>query len=166
MSAGDHRGDGSKSSPAVLKRPAVRRALGRPVKINRGYDVPYLAGYSKDGRTIYIDRHLPISLKIGARDINVTPYLLAHERTEKALIDAAGYDYAAAHEIATGAEHRSLVANRIDPAAYEKALAPYIKGTEKEKIAKAPPELDLTPYRAPPVNAVLLRHLQSFQGSV
>jgi hypothetical protein len=28
---------------------------------DREHDIPYLAGYSLDGKTIYIDRHLPRS---------------------------------------------------------------------------------------------------------
>ena len=38
----------------------VVKALRRRVRsVNRDYDVPYIAGYSVDGKTIFIDRHLP-----------------------------------------------------------------------------------------------------------
>ena len=30
-------------------------------KLDRDHDIPYLAGYSKNGKTIYIDRHMPKS---------------------------------------------------------------------------------------------------------
>ena len=33
----------------------------RVKKLDRSHDIPYLAGYSLDGKTIYIDRHLPRS---------------------------------------------------------------------------------------------------------
>ena len=36
------------------------RAIHRRVRlINRDYDIPYIAGYSVDGHTVFIDRHLP-----------------------------------------------------------------------------------------------------------
>jgi len=36
------------------------KAIGRRVRVvNQNYDIPYIAGYSKDGRTIFIDRDLP-----------------------------------------------------------------------------------------------------------
>jgi predicted metal-dependent RNase len=39
-------------------------AVVRRVKhLDRKHDIPYLAGYSLDGDTIYIDRHMPNSFK-------------------------------------------------------------------------------------------------------
>jgi hypothetical protein len=35
----------------------VPAALARARTISRDYDIPYVAGYSVDGRTIFIDRH-------------------------------------------------------------------------------------------------------------
>ena len=35
----------------------------RVKKFDCKHDVPYLAGYSLDGKTIYIDRHMPASFK-------------------------------------------------------------------------------------------------------
>src|SRR5947209_2975163 len=36
------------------------QAIRRRVRvINRDYDIPYIAGYSVDGDTVFIDRHLP-----------------------------------------------------------------------------------------------------------
>ncbi len=36
----------------------VVRAMRRRVKIvSREYDIPYIAGYSTDGQTVFIDRH-------------------------------------------------------------------------------------------------------------
>jgi hypothetical protein len=37
----------------------VVKGLRRRVRVNRAYDIPYIAGYSVDGRTVFIDRHLP-----------------------------------------------------------------------------------------------------------
>ena len=48
---------------------AVVRRAG---KIDRKHDIPYLAGYSRDGKTIYIDRHMPPSFRYRGREINTT----------------------------------------------------------------------------------------------
>jgi hypothetical protein len=37
----------------------VVKAIGRRVRVvNRKYDIPYIAGCSVDGHTVFIDRHL------------------------------------------------------------------------------------------------------------
>ena len=41
----------------------ARCDLRRVKKFDRKHDIPYLAGYSQDGKTIYIDRHMPRSFK-------------------------------------------------------------------------------------------------------
>jgi hypothetical protein len=42
----------------------VLKAIRRRVRvINRSYDIPYTAGYSEDGHTVFIDRHLPRSFR-------------------------------------------------------------------------------------------------------
>jgi hypothetical protein len=38
---------------------AIRAILKRVKKIDRRYDIPYVAGYSRDGQTVFIDRHMP-----------------------------------------------------------------------------------------------------------
>ena len=43
-------------------------AVARRVKnLDRKHDIPYVAGYSKDGKTIYIDRHLPSEMEYKGR---------------------------------------------------------------------------------------------------
>jgi len=39
-------------------------------KLDRNHDIPYLAGYSLDGKTIYIDRHMPQFFKFRGRTID------------------------------------------------------------------------------------------------
>lgn len=42
----------------------VIKAIGRRVRVvNRSYDIPYIAGYSKDGSTVFIDRHVPRTVR-------------------------------------------------------------------------------------------------------
>ena len=53
------------------------RAIRRRVKvINRNYDIPYIAGYSMDGHTVFIDRHLPRSFRWLLKTVRVEPFLL------------------------------------------------------------------------------------------
>ena len=82
--------------------------------ICRNYQVPYLAGYSKDGQTVYIDCRLPkmLTLKDGRR-IETDKYLYVHETTEKMLEDKMGYKYPYAHEMATAAERKAVVNDGI-----------------------------------------------------
>jgi hypothetical protein len=42
---------------------ALEAILKRVKKLDRAHDVPSLAGYSQDGKTIYIDRHMPASFE-------------------------------------------------------------------------------------------------------
>ena len=82
-------------------------------KIDRGHDVPYLAGYSLDGKTIYIDRHMPSSFKTKRRKIDTDRFLVLHEEVEKTLIDRLGLHYLHAHQIATRAEEAAVRAAGI-----------------------------------------------------
>jgi hypothetical protein len=64
----------------------VVKALRRRVrKVRYAYDVPYIAGYSTDGKTVFIDRHLPRSFRWLLKTVRVEPFLLTHEIVEKAL---------------------------------------------------------------------------------
>lgn len=116
-------------------------------RINRDFDIPYVAGYSKDARTVYIDRHLPLKIRFGGDSVAILPFLIEHERVEKGLIDIFKMGYNEAHHIATWAEERLLKKAKRSPTLYEKALDPYIKADEHEKIKKVPKDLDLKPYR-------------------
>ena len=42
---------------------ALDAIVRRVKKVDREHDIPYLAGYSRDGKTIYIDRHMPKSFR-------------------------------------------------------------------------------------------------------
>ena len=66
---------------------ALDAVVRRAKTLDRKHDIPYLAGYSKDGKTIYIDRHMPSSFRYEGRDINTDRYLILHEEVEKTLIE-------------------------------------------------------------------------------
>lgn len=133
---------------AAMGNAAFRKRLyDSKYSINRDFDIPYLAGYSKDAKIIYVDRHLPIQLLISGQRIAILPFLVTHERTEKALLDFFDFKYPKAHQVATFAEHKELRSRKISPSLYEKALDPYIKADQHEKIIKVPRDLDFEPYR-------------------
>jgi hypothetical protein len=59
---------------------------GRRVRVSHAYDIPYIAGYSADGRTVFIDRHLPRTFRSWTQTIRVAQFLLVHEIIEKAFL--------------------------------------------------------------------------------
>jgi hypothetical protein len=83
---------------------AVQAIRKRVRVINRDYDIPYIAGYSQDGHTVFIDRHLPRSFRWLMKTVRVEPFLLTHEIVEKALLDELRLHYLHAHQIALRAE--------------------------------------------------------------
>ena len=125
----------------------VVKSLRKRVKIDHSYDIPYIAGYSKDGRTIYIDRHLPRSFRSWTSRVYVTPYLVTHEIVEKALLDELDLHYLHAHQIGIRAERAAVEAAGISWKTYEGFMKKYEKTIEEEKLQRVPRDLDLTPYR-------------------
>jgi hypothetical protein len=118
----------------------------KKVAVNRHYDVPYFAGYSIDGNTVYIDSDFPDKIKIGEKEISVDEFLEVHELTEKTLEDRLGYIYPPAHKLATKAEEERVREKGISPKMYEEALKAYIEHAYAKRHPKLPPDLDSTPY--------------------
>jgi hypothetical protein len=79
-------------SSLMLDR-ALDAILRRVRNLDRDHDIPYLAGYSQDGKTIYIDRHMPRTMKSRGREIDSDRFLILHEEVEKTLIDQLGLHY-------------------------------------------------------------------------
>jgi len=115
------------------------------ITINNSYEVVCLAGYSVEGKTIYIDCRLPrwLVLKDG-RKIDLYKYLIIHEIGEKILEDAMGYKYPYAHEFSTGSLERKAVENdNIDWDVYQDFM---LKEVQKlKKFSEAPPDIDTKP---------------------
>ncbi|HEX7326176.1 MAG TPA: hypothetical protein VF292_12620 [Rhodanobacteraceae bacterium] len=133
-------------SSLMLDR-ALDAILRRVKKLDRNHDIPYLAGYSMDGKTIYIDRHLPPSFKYRGRTIEVDRFLIMHEEVEKTLIDQLDLHYLHAHQIATRAEEAAVRAERVSWHAYDRFMQKYVKSVGDERLTKVPKDLDLKPYR-------------------
>jgi len=133
-------------SSLMLDR-ALDAILRRVGGYDRAHDIPYLAGYSLDGKRIYIDRHLPRSFSYRGRAIDVDRYLILHEEVEKTLIDQLGLHYQHAHQIATRAEEAAVRAEGISWRAYDRFMQKFVKRMGDERLSKLPPDLDLKPYR-------------------
>jgi hypothetical protein len=126
---------------------ALDAVVRRVKKLDRDHDVPYLAGYSNDGKTIYIDRHMPKVWKYRGREVSTDRYLILHEEVEKTLIDQLGLHYLHAHQIATRAEQAAVRAAGISWRDYDRFMQKYVKEIGDERLTKVPADLDLKPYR-------------------
>ena len=133
-------------SSLMLDR-AVDAILRRVRKLDRSHDIPYVAGYSKDGKTIYIDRHMPRSFRHKGREIDTDRFLILHEEVEKTLIDQLNLHYLHAHQIATRAEEAAVRAAGVGWRTYDRFMQKYVKTIGDERLTKVPADLDEKPYR-------------------
>jgi hypothetical protein len=141
-------------------------AIERRVKtVDRDHDIPYLAGYSLDGKTIFIDRHLPPTFLYKGRKIAVDRYLLLHEEVEKTLIDQLDLRYQHAHQIATRAEEAAVRADGVSWRAYDRFMQQYVKQMGDERLTKLPNSLDLKPYRDEHDYDLMRRMQQATRGA-
>lgn len=116
--------------------------------VDSTHDVPYTAGYSKDGKTLFLDRLLPRTLEYEGKKIEVRRYILLHEAVEKALIEELGLAYLHAHQIALRAERAAVEADGLEWNAYNSAVIKQVNTIGARKCyANCPKNLDLTPYR-------------------
>jgi hypothetical protein len=172
MSAGDKDNPDPFTLPetkTILNLPIVAKQMARRRAVNpTDWDIPYLAGYSKDGNTIFIDRDLSFWNYKG-RYIDTDQFLKIHEGVEKAIIDALheakDHDlevllsclrmksptdeiYFHAHGVATCAELYAveMAFGAAGVAAYNKFMRGQVKRAEDERIRRVPISLDLTPY--------------------
>ena len=120
----------------------VVKALRRRVRrVSHDYDIPYIAGYSVDGKTIFIDRHLPRTIRWLLKTVRVEPFLLTHEIVEKALLDELRLHYLHAHQIAMRAERDAVKAAGVSWWAYQSFMKKHEKQIEEEKLVRIPRNL-------------------------
>jgi len=136
----------------------VRMATINRVPINKKFDIPYLAGYSKDGKTVYIDRHL----KTIFQGVDISQFLRIHEIAEKTLLDLDHLTYQEAHHIATHLERMAVEKVGLNWEKYTKFLEPYIKRVHGEDLKIVPKDLDLEPYADE--HDPILRNLMKKEG--
>lgn len=136
---------------------ALNAVVRQVKKLDRRHDIPYLAGYSRNGKTIYIDRELPKSFLFRGRRIKVDRFLVLHEVVEKTLMDHLDLRYLDAHQIATRAEQAAVRAYGVSWRAYDKFMQKYVKSSGNERLSSVPRDLDLKPYREERDDALLVR---------
>ena len=141
------------------------KAIRRRVRVvNRSYDIPYIAGYSMDGHTVFIDRHLPRSFRWLMKTVRVESFLLTHEIVEKALLDELRLHYLHAHQIAVRVERDAVKAAGVSWWAYQSFMKKHERMIEEEILVKVPASLDLTPYRDEKDFALLERLVHKARG--
>src|SRR5712692_10209044 len=133
-------------SSLMLER-ALDAIVRRVKDLDRKHDIPCLAGYSNDGKTIYIDRHMPATMKFRGREFDTDRFLILHEEVEKTLIDQLDLHYLHAHQIATRAEQAAVRAAGVSWRTYDRFMQKYVKRVGDERLTKVPADLDLKPYR-------------------
>ena len=134
-------------SDAVLNE-AIKALRKRIATVDHSHDIPYIAGYSRDGRTVYIDRHLPRSFRSWSlKRVYVAPFLVTHEVIEKALLDQLQLHYLHAHQIAVRTEREVVKTAGVSWSAYQGFIKKYEKAIAEERLENVPGDLDLTPYR-------------------
>jgi hypothetical protein len=138
---------------------AVRQILSR-VRLDRRFDIPYLAGYSRNGKTIFIDRHLPKTFRTRGRRVAVDPLLILHEAVEKSLLDELGLTYQHAHQIALRAEEAAVRALGVSWREYDRFMQRFVKDAGHERLTRIPVDLDIKPYRDEK-DAAVLRSMQA-----
>jgi hypothetical protein len=131
---------------AAMLHAAVDAILQR-IHLDRTYDIPYLAGYSMDGHTIYIDRHVPKTFVSRGRRVKVDPFLILHEAVEKSILARVGLHYQHAHQIALRAEEAAVRAMQVSWREYDRFMQQQIKEVDDERLIRIPPDLDIKPYR-------------------
>lgn len=116
---------------------------------SREFDVPYVAGYSKDGKTFYIDRELPRGFEHDGDFFVVDTPLMMHEVVEKSIMEEeAGIPYQLAHQIALRAERACVEAAGIPWVTYNRWFMQWIDRIGgRTRYDDCPPDLDLEPYR-------------------
>lgn len=123
--------------------------LLRAVHVDRDHSIGYAGGYSKDGKTIYVDSEIDTNFKLGGKKVDVIKFLVVHECVEKALMETYDLDYVPAHALATAAED-AVVAAIFGPAAvasYGKQWEAQIaKVTKRGEHPDPPDDLDPRPY--------------------
>ena len=172
----------------IIQLPAVDRFMRRLFTLNtRDWDIPYLAGYSKDGKWIYIDRDLKKWIWLG-KSINTDRFLILHEHVEKSIIDALrelqgrelqtllsllrmlnadDQPYYHAHGVATCGEeyavHLQYSASGLT--SYNRFMLTQVKRAEDERIRRVPTDLDMTPYYGSDARDARLRRVMEARMS-
>ena len=131
---------------AILEQ--AEREIYRNVKPIRTFDVPYVAGYSKDGKRFYIDHQMPKGFDYKWSFFVTDLPIILHEVIEKSLmVEEHGIIYELAHQIALRGEEAGVKGAGIPWTVYNSFCMKQIKLIgNRPRYANCPKDLDLTPY--------------------
>lgn len=116
-------------------------------RVDRSWDIPYLAGSSRDGSIVYVDRHLPEFIEYQGQKYNVLPLFVFHERGEYVLERGLNIPYQFAHQMILRNEKEALAATlKIPWKVYDDFCQKWIKLAYDERLENIPPDLDIKPY--------------------
>lgn len=140
--------------------------LEEEVKIDSSHDIPYAAGYSEDGLTIYIDKEVPEELMVATDGLSTAQVSIPlhktfafHEMVEKSLEDEPyNMPYQLAHQIALRSERALVESYGASWNDYNrKSLAIVAKIYKRKSYDNVPKDLDLEPYECEEDDACLAR---------
>lgn len=139
---------------AEIKKPLIKdtfenTALQKIEKLNLdfSYDIPYLAGYSSDGKTIYVDKDCVPKSSFDLQALSL------HEYVEKSLFELFKYRenlYFKAHQIALRVEELFVVSMKSETYwnSYQyEIMSELIDKSANKKTFNLPERLDSTPYK-------------------
>ena len=122
----------------------------KQTRVCTDFQCPYLAGYSEDGETTYIDCRIPKTRTTeDGTVVDNYKYVVKHERKEKEKIDDTGCSYQTGHYGPGGgleAEREAVEADGLDWDEHQKYWKGLMKDL-KEITGPIPPDYDATPIR-------------------
>jgi hypothetical protein len=142
--------------PVTEKPPEPIQSESAPgVTVDRTHEVPYVAGASNDGNTVYVDKSVPSSVNVSGKEFDPAVPLSIHEEIEHKIMqhlisqgmpDDKAYEVAH-HGFAQPAEDNWYRQNGIDVDAVNKFWDGIDSKTEKEVHPdNTPPDLYTKPY--------------------
>ena len=131
-------------------------------QVDDDFDIPYLAGSSSDGKTIYIDRNVPhCMIKDGACAIDIYKYLTLRQVISHDAMADFGLDFKKADDIGVVAQRKSIEQDGVSYDEYAAFITPYLDASLKiENIHCMPTDLDLTPYKSEGRHDILKKFVQ------
>ena len=116
-------------------------------KVSRDYEVPYLAGYSRDGSTLYIDKYSARGfITSNGVKVDTDKYLCIHEYVEDSCLRN-GATYTLGHAIASLAEAKAVEEDNVPLMEYNRFMDGEVrKAGSRKSYEDLPPDLDTRPY--------------------
>lgn len=145
----------------IMEHDAVRKQLARHRALDESHDIPFVGGYSQNGETIYLHRHLAKEIDIDGRKVCPRKYLKLHEEMEKSLIDVLGWGYLQSHRISNAIELLTVVQDGMDKSRYIHFMDKEMQRLMKLPVKVIPNDLDFLPYHTHPINTHLLHDMHN-----